>query len=312
MAMITASWRIARVSLTTAEPEACSAFFREALGFAEVGIEERADEAFGRLMGLPSARAQVRLLRLGRQEVELVTFAEKGRPYPSSSTSSDPWFQHIAIVASDMRAAYSRLSARPGWTPISTFGPQPLPDSSGGVTAFKFRDAEGHPLELIEFPPARRPKVWQAPRGTDPCVGIDHSAIVVSSNSASIAFYQRLGFTLAARSLNLGIEQERLDAISGVEVEVTRLDHAGTDAPPQLELLCYRSPSAGYSSMLNGRSNDVATTRLLLDAGPGMSLAPILANLDMRLVSDGVVAVGDGHQAVLLHDPDGHHLMLVR
>jgi catechol 2,3-dioxygenase-like lactoylglutathione lyase family enzyme len=311
MAMITASWRIARVSLTTAEPEACSDFFREALGFAEVGIEERADEAFGRLMGLPGARAQVRLLRLGRQEVELVTFAEKGRPYPSSSTSSDPWFQHIAIVVSDMRAAYSRLSARPGWTPISTSGPQPLPDSSGGVTAFKFRDPEGHPLELIAFPPGRTPKVWQGPHGANPCLGIDHSAIVVSSSAASIAFYQRLGFSLAARSLNRGTEQERLDAISGAEVEVTRLHHAGTDAPPQLELLCYRSPSARQSSTVNGRSNDIATTRLLLDAGPGIALAPILTKLDTRLVSDGAVAVGGGHQTVLLHDPDAHHLMLV-
>lgn len=163
MAVTTPAWRIARVSFTTDEPAACSAFFREALGFEETGIEERADADFGRLMGLPGARAQVRLLRLGRQEVELVAFAEKGRPYPPGSTSADRWFQHIAIVVSDMRAAYSRLAARSGWTPISTAGPQLLPESSGGVTAFKFRDLEGHPLELIEFPPAGTPKPWQAP-----------------------------------------------------------------------------------------------------------------------------------------------------
>jgi catechol 2,3-dioxygenase-like lactoylglutathione lyase family enzyme len=311
MAMTTPSWRIARVSFTTAEPAACSAFFREALGFQDIGIEERAGEAFGRLMGLPGARAQIRLLCLGQQEVELVAFAEKGRSYPPGSTSSDPWFQHIAIVVSDMRAAYTRLAARPGWTPISTSGPQRLPDSSGGVTAFKFRGPEGHPLELIAFPPGRTPKVWQAPRSADPCLGIDHSAIVVSSSAASVAFYQRLGFSLAARSLNHGTEQEKLDAISGAEVEVTRLHHAGKYAPPQLELLCYRTPSLRRSSTVDQCSNDIATTRLLLDAGPGITLAPILASLDMRLVSDGAVAVGNRHQAVLLRDPDAHHLMLV-
>lgn len=307
---MTPSWRIARVSLTTAEPAACAAFFRDALGFEETGIEERMSEAFGRLMGLPGARAQVRLLRLGDQEVELVAFAEKGRPYPPGSTSSDPWFQHIAIVVSDMRAAYRRLAARPGWTPISTAGPQPLPESSGGVTAFKFRDPEGHPLELIAFPPSRTPKVWQASRGADPCLGIDHSAIVVSSSAASVAFYQRLGFTRAAGSFNHGIEQERLDAIPGVAVEVSALQHAGTDAPPHLELLCYRSPPGGQSSMPVRRSNDVATTRLLLDAGSGHALEPIPDGLGMRLLSDGAVVVGGGRQAVLLHDPDGHHLML--
>ncbi|TDH60119.1 glyoxalase [Dankookia rubra] len=311
MAMTIPSWRVTRVSFTTAEPAACSAFFREALGFEEFGIEERGGEAFGRLMGLSGARAQIRLLRLGQQEVELVAFAEKGRFYPPGGMSSDPWFQHIAIVVSDMQAAYTRLTARPGWTPISTSGPQRLPDSSGGVTAFKFRDPEGHPLELIAFPPGRTPKVWQGPHGADPCLGIDHSAIVVSSSAVSIAFYQQLGFRLAARSLNRGTEQEKLDAISGTEVEVTRLQHAGMDDPPQLELLCYRSPSARHSSTATGCSNDIATTRLLLDARPGIALAPVLAQLDMRLVSDGAVAVGGGRKAALLHDPDAHHLMLI-
>ena len=63
--------------------------------------------------------------------------------------------------------------------------------------------------------------------------------------------------------------------------------------------------------MADGRSNDIATTRLLLAAGPGIALAPMLAGLGMRPMSDGAVAVGGGHQAALLHDPDAHHLMLV-
>lgn len=310
MALIAPVRRIMRVSFTTADAAAFSAFLREALGFEEVGTEERAGEAFGRLMGLPGARAEVRLLRLGRQEVELVAFAETGRPYPPGSTGSDRWFQHIAIVVSDMRAAYERLAARRGWTPISTSGPEPLPARSGGVTAFKFRDPEGHPLELIEFPPVSTPGPWQAPDLAKPHLGIDHSAIVVSNSAASIAFYQRLGFGLAGGSLNRGIEQERLDALPGAEVEVTRLRHAGSDAPPQLELLCYRSPSARQTPMASRRSNDIATTRLVLDAGPRTTLGPILGSPDLHLVSSGAVAVGSGHQAALLHDPDGHHLML--
>ena len=54
---------------------------------------------------------------------------------------------------------YARLSAHAGWTTISTDGPQLLPASSGGVTAYKFRDPEGHPLELIAFPPGRTRKM---------------------------------------------------------------------------------------------------------------------------------------------------------
>lgn len=310
MAVSTPAWRIARVSLTTADPVSCSAFFRDGLGFEEIAIEERGGEAFGRLMGLPGALAQARVLRLGSQEIELVGFAEPGRPYPSGSTSADPWFQHIAIVVSDMRAAHARLAARPGWTPISTAGPQLLPESSGGVTAFKFRDPEGHPLELIAFPPGSTPAPWRAPRGADPCLGIDHSAIVVSNTTASVAFYRQLGFKLAARSHNHGIEQERLDAMPGVAVEVSALHHAGMDIPPQLELLCYRSPPTRGSPSFVGQSNDTATTRLLLDAGCDVMLAPILADLDRQPVSGDAVATEAGGQAVLLLDPDGHHLML--
>jgi catechol 2,3-dioxygenase-like lactoylglutathione lyase family enzyme len=203
--------RIARVSLTTAAPGATAAFFRSALGFVERGVEERAGEDFVRLMGLPGdAPAQVRLLCLGRQQVEFVAFAEMGRPYPPGSTSCDPWFQHMAIVVADMRAAYARLAAQPGWTPISTAGPQRLLDSSGGVTAFSFRDPGGHPLELLEFPPHRAPTVWRESRGGDPCLGIDHSAIVVADTAASVAFYGALGFRVCGGSLNRGAEQERL------------------------------------------------------------------------------------------------------
>jgi catechol 2,3-dioxygenase-like lactoylglutathione lyase family enzyme len=311
MAVTPLAWRIARVSLTTAEPEATCAFFHEALGFEEIGAEDRAGEDFARLMGLPGARAQVRLLRLGQQEVELVAFAEKGRPYPPDSRSSDLSFQHMAIVVSDMRAAHARLSVEPGWTAISRSGPQRLPESSGGVTAFKFRDPEGHPLELLEFPPARTPATWRRPHGADPCLGIDHSAIVVANTAASAAFYRQLGFAPTARSLNRGTEQEQLDGISGAEVEVTALRPAAAAAPPHLELLCYRPPSAGRPPPAGTRSNDVVTTRLVLDAGLGIPPRRKPASIDACTLSDGAAAAGDGREAVLLRDPDGHNLVLV-
>lgn len=286
-------WRIACISLTTAAPEATARFFREALGFEAIGTEQRAGADFARLMGLDGgldgARAQAVRLRLGRQEVELLAFDPPGRPYPAGSTSHDPWFQHMAIVVSDMRAAHARLSGHPGWTPISLAGPQRLPESSGGVTAFKFRDPEGHPLELLEFPPDRLPPAWQGPAGADPCRGIDHSAIVVADTAASLAFYEGLGFAVAARSLNHGAEQERLDALPGARVEVTGLAPAAGTLP-RLELLCYRLPPVTPPVL---HSNDVAATRLVLEAVPATDLPGHRAGAAMR------------------HDPDGHALVLM-
>lgn len=247
--------RLARLSLVVVGVTAAEAFYREALGFACVGREE----------------SGVAVLRLGTETVELVAPGQPGAPYPAGSASNDLWFQHFAIVVSDMRAAYGRLRESVDWTPISFGGPVRLPVASGGVTAFKFRDPEGHPLELLEFPGRAA--------AAELCLGIDHTAIVVADTEASVRYYERLGFAVTARTLNRGLEQERLDALHDPIVEVTAL--ALPEAPsPHLELLCYRQPRGRAAPQRS--SFDVANTYTVLDA----------------------------EQTLRLRDPDGHALLL--
>ena len=93
-----------------------------------------------------------------------------------------------------------------------------LPESSGGVTAFKFRDPEGHPLELLAFPTHRTPPRWQAAAHPGLFLGIDHSAISVRNTERSLAFYRQLGLRLSAGSLNERNEQQHLDALDRPEV----------------------------------------------------------------------------------------------
>ena len=99
---------------------------------------------------------------------------------------------------------------------------------------------------------------------------------------------------VAAKSLNLGIEQERLDGIDSVRVEVTTL-HPGGAAKPHLELLCYVSQSAKPAALLSVQSNDLAATRLVLDG----------------VRNSAQVQAYDGSGAALLRDPDGHGLVLL-
>lgn len=263
--------RLARLSLVVADAEATAAFYRDALGFARVGGEERG----------PDERATI--LRLGRQTVELLAPARPA-PYPPDRASNDPWFQHFAIIVADMRRAFDRLHAHAAWTPISFGGPVRLPASSGGVTAFKFRDPEGHPLELLEFPPDQVPPAWQGVVAADNVLGIDHTAIVVADTEASVRYYERLGFSVTSRTLNRGLEQERLDGLHDPIVEVTAL--ALPEAPtPHLELLRYRAPRGRPARKLP--SNDVARTSTVLE-------------------SDGA----NRPDAARLRDPDGHDLLL--
>jgi len=107
-----------------------------------------------------------------------------------------------------MAKAFAQLSAH-HHAPISQGGPQVLPLSSGGVAAYKFRDPDGHPLELIHFPGGEPAERWAGAPGL--FLGIDHSAITVTDLDAAIGFLGgALGLTVSERGLNRGPGQARL------------------------------------------------------------------------------------------------------
>lgn len=263
---------IRRVVLSCLDPEGLAPFYA-ALGFV-AGLPTEVDAV---RYGVPG-RAHVIRLALGEQRIELIRFAEPGAPIERESRADDDDFQHLALVTNDMAAAHARLVAESGWQTISTDGPVVLPASSGSVTAFKFRDPEGHPLELLQFPDP--PPAWRERRG-GPLLGIDHSAIAVADTQASERFYADLGFSRAGGSLNEGPEQDRLDGLDGVRAEVTSLARDAAALPMHLELLCYRAPKG--RAVAHGET-DIAATRLVL--------------------AEDSEAV---HQVI---DPDGHRLIV--
>jgi catechol 2,3-dioxygenase-like lactoylglutathione lyase family enzyme len=242
---------------------------------------------------------------LGKQVIALAETQPPGRSYPPDVPGSDCRFQHFAIVVSDMTAAYAKLQALHEWTAISTDGPQILPPSSGSVTAFKFHDPEGHPLEMLAFAPGATPARW-AMGSANLCLGIDHSAISVADTSRSVAFYSRLGLARAASSLNVGREQEKLDNLPGAIVEVTALVPP-MQAVPHVELLCYRS-NFGRRELFPNR-NDVAATQLVFEADRNALDAIVALNRD-TIISSSTISEGEEIQAVLLRDPDGHLLCI--
>jgi catechol 2,3-dioxygenase-like lactoylglutathione lyase family enzyme len=264
--------RLARVGLTTPDATRLCQFYERVLGFHRLAVGRRS---------IADVDTDSITLGLGRETIELLQFDQPGRLYPDQLASSDLRFQHFAIVVSDMARAYRRLNAIDGWSAISTHGPQRLPPSSGGVDAFKFRDPDGHPLELLAFPHGKAPSYWQRSPKDELFLGIDHSAIGVADSGRSFAFYEALGLRLAARSHNSGSAQQLLDNVDRPQVEVTAL--TPPQATPHVELLCYRSIAHQATSGL--RYNDVATTRLIFESHEGLSENLI--------------------------DPDGHHLMIV-
>ena len=302
--------RLLRVGITVADLPRMQAFYQDALGFAPVGEATEADPAWARLLGTEGARMRTARLRLGAQEIELAAFDPAGQQYPPGSTAADLWFQHIAIVTNDMAAAYVRLG-RHRAVPITEGGPQRLPPAAGGVTAYKFRDPEGHPLELIHFPPASGDPAWRRAASVAVTLGYDHSAISVAEVDRSAAFYGLLGLEQASRQLNSGAEQERLDGLpEGDVVDVVAMRPAAAPTP-HLELLAYRTPRGRPAPLGSLRSQDVAAARLVMQVEDLPSLLRTLAASGVPAASPDPVSLPDGSRATLVRDPDGHALVLV-
>ncbi len=272
------------------------AFYCDALGF-ELDIVV-ADDVSG---------ARRAVLTLGDEILELIVDADSTALAQLSrdTSSSSIGFQHIAIVAADMPAAFSRLMNHAPRA-ISTSGPVLLPPATGGVTAFKFRDPDGHPLELIHFPAGTGDPKWQRLRQGS-TIGIDHSAIVVADAERSIAFYaDLLGFSVASRQVNRGPGQDALDGASGIVVDVIGLV-AADSATPHLELLGYRHPTPRAAGRDAGRRR--GADEIVWSASGLMDIRARIAVRNAAGQRLSSVAPGRGELRVV--DPDGHRHCLV-
>lgn len=248
--------RVESVAITVSDMQRALPFYTEVLPFEVVSDVEVTGEDYARLFGVFGMRARVLRLRLGQEHIELVDFlTPEGRPIPVDSRSNDHWFQHIAIIVSDMDQAYAHLR-RHGVTYAST-GPQVLPDwnpQASGIVAFYFRDPDDNHLEILDFPPGKGHERWQSTEAL--FLGIDHTAIVVDDTQQSLRLWRdALGFTVAGASENYGPEQERLNNVFGARLRITGL--TAPEGGIGIEFLEYLAPHTGRPASVDTRTNDL-------------------------------------------------------
>ena len=103
---------VGAVGLTVSDADASAAFFARVLGFTTISDVEASGRDIELLYGVFGARVRVVRMALGDESIELTEFlAPRGRAYPADTRANDQWFQHIAIVTSNMKAAYEQLRA---------------------------------------------------------------------------------------------------------------------------------------------------------------------------------------------------------
>jgi catechol 2,3-dioxygenase-like lactoylglutathione lyase family enzyme len=307
--------RVDSVAMTVAEMDRSLPFYTEVLPFELEHEAELEGDAVSRLYGVFGARVRLARLRLGEESIELLDFlAPEGRPIPADSRSNDLWFQHVALIVSDMEAAYRRLRAH-GVVHASS-GPQRLPawnPNAGGIEAFYFKDPDGHHLEILRFPPGKGEPRWQVKDRL--FLGIDHTAIAVEDTEHSLAFWQGvLGFEVAGRSENWGPEQEQLNNVFGARLRVTGLRAPGGGIG--VELLEYLAPSSGRPAPVDGTSNDLWHWHVTLAAPDAGALIENVRRSRFDWISPGLVHGLDGvagfTEAGMVRDPDRHALLLAK
>src|SRR3990172_9730606 len=128
------------IGLTVSDLDRSVEFYSKVLAFEKVSETEVAGKEHERLHGVFGLRLRTARMRLGDEFIELTEYlAPKGRPAPVDARSNDRWFQHIAIIVSDMDRAYTWL--RQNKVQHASSGPQRLPDwnrNAAGIKAFYF------------------------------------------------------------------------------------------------------------------------------------------------------------------------------
>jgi catechol 2,3-dioxygenase-like lactoylglutathione lyase family enzyme len=303
------------IGMTVGDMERSLAFYTGVLGFEPVSDVEVWGEEYERLQGVFGLRMRVVRMRLGDEALELTEYlAPRGRPIPADSRSHDRWFQHVAIIVSDMDRAYAHL--RRHRVEHASPAPQRLPDwnpNAGGIRAFYFKDPDGHPLEILWFPPGKGHPRWRRPSDRL-FLGIDHTAVVVGDTAESLRCYRDvLGLRVVGESENHGPEQERLNNVFGARLRITTLR---APAGPGVELLEYLTPRDGRSTPAGTRANDLLHWQTTLVSDDAEAVARAIRGGRCVMVSPGVVAPAGRAlglaRGLLIQDPDGHALAVVQ
>ncbi len=306
--------RVGAVGMTVSDMDRSIEFYSKVLSFEKVSDIEVAGQDYEHLEGVFGLRMRVVRMRLGDEFIELTEYlAPKGRPFPVDSRSNDRWFQHIAVITSDMEKAYAWL--RQNKVEHASTGPQRLPDwnkDAAAIKAFYFRDPDRHYLEILQFPEGKGDPRWHQ-SGDKLFLGIDHTAIVVGNTDVSLKFYQDvLGLHIAGTSENYGVEQEHLNNVFGAKLRITSL-HA-PNGGPGIEFLEYLAPRDGRPFPTDERANDLFHWQTTLAVASVDKLAQVLFVGKYSFVSSGAVSLGDGRlglaRALLVRDPDGHVMQL--
>ena len=305
------------VGFTVSDMDRALDFYTRVLPFQKTSDVETFGRGLENLSGVSGARVRIVRLKLGEETLELTEYlTPQGRAIPKDSRSNDRWFQHVAIIVSDMDKAYALLRANK--IRHASTVPQTLPSyitGAAGIRAFYFKDLDDHVLEILSFPTDKGARKWHELAKTGKLfLGIDHTAIVVGDTDTSLKFYRdALGLTVGGESMNYGPEQEHLNNVSGARLHISGLKTP--DAGINIEFLEYLAPKNGRAYPTDSQSNDLWHWQTSFAVRDESNVDEFFLSYKPNYISNGSVMfempILGFHRATMLRDPDGHAVRLV-
>ncbi|HJS54637.1 MAG TPA: VOC family protein, partial [Chitinophagaceae bacterium] len=304
--------KVEAIGITVKDMNQSLKFYTEVLGFKKVSDSEYKGTEFEKLQGVFGLNIRVARLQLGDEFIELTDYLTSGgRSIPEDAKSNDLFFQHIAIVVSDMERAFQQVKKYN--VEFVSAAPQTLPKSipgAEGIKAFYFHDPDDHNLELIFFPKGKGREKWQNGNGKI-FLGIDHTAIGVSSTENSHKFYMNvLGVERKGDSWNKGVEQEHLNNVEGASLHITGYRAA---SGPGIEFLQYLNPGPGKPYPKDSRTDDIWHWQTTLTVDNATMLYNKLMEEGYNFISRELVhqhVNGVHTRSFIVRDPDGHAMLI--
>jgi catechol 2,3-dioxygenase-like lactoylglutathione lyase family enzyme len=308
---------VEKVTITVSDVDKIKLFYTDAFGAKEIKTTVFKKNEFGALFNINDAATEVKtvLLQIGSEFIELQSFKGKNiksLPIPEDSKSNDLWFQHIAVVVPNMEKAFDAIHQKMAVF-VST-APQTLPaylPAAAGISAFYFRDPDGHNLEVINFPKGKGNPKWQADT-TITFAGIDHTAIGVSNTDAQYKFYKDiLGMTIGGHSENYGTEQEHLNQVFGARLWIT-----GMQAPKGfgVEFLQYLAPPGGRKYPANSHVYDLWHWHTTVKVNDIENVYKKCVDGKFKQISKGLISFDNKEisytKAFMVRDADGHAILI--
>ncbi|GHB80364.1 VOC family protein [Persicitalea jodogahamensis] len=307
---------ISRVAITVKDLARSVEFYSKVLNFTHVGSYAIKSPAANRLFGMVNEgqklSVEFAVMSLGDEIIELMEFQASATTgeIPSDSASNDLWFQHLAIVVADMETAWEHLKM----FDIENISPTPqtLPSylDAAGISAYYFKDPDGHVLELIHFPTGKGASKWHgAKEGL--FLGIDHTAIVVRNTADGVPFYQNLGFAAESQTENYGPQQEMLNQVKGARQLITRL---ASGQGMGVEFLDFINPDTGRPFPKSTHPHDLIHWHTVIEVDELRAIVERIGEKGYEVVSTEIAAFsdwkGDRYRGFIARDMDGHAAMI--